>query len=163
MRSSLTHFLSRSERLSSALSRLTNSSLSPHVHVAPEIRNALNQGLPIVSLESAITSHGLPPEQAISVAKSLDTIIRAKGVVPAAIGLIDGIIKIGLEDREIQRLAESKSRENDNRKWKIGRRDIASAILKKVDGGTTVSATSFLSHLVGIETFVTGSAQQHAL
>lgn len=137
----------------SALERLRGSALASRVSISPEIQDALHRSQPVVSLESAITSHGLPFQQAVSVAKSLDSIIRQVGAIPAAIGLIDGVVKIGLSDAEIERLADQNSGVD---KWKVGRRDLAPALVRRVDGGTTVSATSFLSHLVGIETFVTG-------
>ena len=154
MRLSLKRLSTHSELVPAALSRLKNSPLSTYITVAPEVQDALHRGLPVVSLESAIISHGLPYQKAIGVAKSLDSIIRAQGVVPAAIGLIDGIIKIGLEAHEVERLADSSVAHRG--RWKVGRRDIAPALVKKVDGGTTVSATSFLSHIVGIDIFVTG-------
>ena len=144
-------------RKASLLSRLASSPLARYVSVSQEVQDALHRSQPVVSLETAITSHGLPYEKAISVAASLDAIIRKQGAVPAVIGLIDGIIKVGLSDAEIQRLAEPPAtKEAGERKWKVGKRDISPALVKGVDGGTTVSATSFLSHLVGIETFVTG-------
>lgn len=136
-----------------ALTRLRDSPLSRYIQISEEVKDALYRSLPVVSLETAITSHGLPYEQAISTAKSLDEIIRINGAVPAVIGLIDGKIKIGLNESEIERLANPESR---TKKWKVGKRDIAPAIVNKVDGGTTVSATSFLSHLAGIDVFVTG-------
>lgn len=136
-----------------AIARLRDSPLSRYITLSEEVKDALHRSLPVVSLETAITSHGLPFEQAISTAKSLDQIIRVNGAVPAVVGLIDGKIKIGLDESEIKRLADPESR---FKKWKVGKRDIAPAIVNKVDGGTTVSATSFLSHLAGIDVFVTG-------
>lgn len=133
----------------STLSRLAG--LSRYVSIAPEVQDALHRSLPVVSLETAITSHGLPYEQAISTASSLDSIIRRAGAVPAVVGLLDGKIKIGCSEQDVQRLASS-----EESKWKVGRRDIAPALVHKVNGGTTVSATSFLSHLAGINVFVTG-------
>lgn len=140
-------------RTPSALTRLHDSPLSRYVTISEEVKDALHRSLPVVSLETAITSHGLPYEQAVSTAKSLDEIIRVSGAVPAVVGLIDGKIKIGLDGSEIARLADPESKV---KKWKVGKRDIAPAIVHKVDGGTTVSATSFLSHLAGIDVFVTG-------
>jgi pseudouridine-5'-phosphate glycosidase len=144
-------------RKASPLSRLASTPLARYVSVSEEVQDARHRSQPIVSLETAITSHGLPYDKAITVAASLDAIIRKQGAVPAVIGLIDGIVKVGLSDAEIQRLAgPPATKEAAERKWKVGKRDISPALVKKVDGGTTVSATSFLSHLVGIETFVTG-------
>lgn len=122
------------------------------------MQDALHRNLPIVSLETAITSHGLPYNEALSTASSLESIIQKAGAVPATIGLIDGVVKVGLSEADIERLANPEKRWNDNGKWKVGRRDIAPAMTRKVDGGTTVSATSFLSALVGIDIFVTGWA-----
>lgn len=140
----------------STLARLRESSLRSRVEISPEVQDALHRSFPVVSLETAITSHGLPYEQAVSSAKSLNAIIRERGAVPAPIGIIDGVIKIGLRDEEVQRLAEPLPPTASRLKWKVGRRDIAPALVKRVDGGTTVSGTSFLSHLVGIDIFVTG-------
>lgn len=136
-----------------ALTRLRDSPLSRYITISEEVKDALYRSLPIVSLETAITSHGLPYEQATSTAKSLDEIIRINGAVPAVIGILDGKIKIGLDTNDVERLADPDSKVI---KWKVGKRDIAPAIVSKVDGGTTVSATSFLSHLAGIDVFVTG-------
>lgn len=141
-------------RSASALQQLKSSGLSQHVDISPEVADALHRKLPVVSLETAITTHGLPYGQAISVAKTLEDIIRQRGAVPATIGLIDGKVKIGLNEQEIERLANPDSQCRG--KWKVGRRDIAPALVHKVDGGTTVSATSFLSHMAGIDVFVTG-------
>jgi pseudouridine-5'-phosphate glycosidase/pseudouridine kinase len=149
---------SNAVRSSSILARLQsgNSALSRHIEISEEIRDALHRSQAIVSLETAITSHGLPYDQAISTANSLDNIIRKNGAVPAVIGILDGKIKIGLDTQDIQRLAASPATGSKREKWKVGRRDIVPAVVKKVDGGTTVSATSYLSNLVGIDVFVTG-------
>lgn len=137
----------------SALTRLRDSSLSRYITLSEEVQDALYRSLPVVSLETAITSHGLPYEQALSTAKSLDEIIRVNGAVPAVVGLIEGKVKIGLDEKEVERLAETNQ---SRKKWKVGKRDIVPALVAGVDGGTTVSATSFLSHLAGIDVFVTG-------
>lgn len=156
MRSSATRLLRATLATSSAnpLQRLAQSALRNKVIIAEEVADALHRGLPVVSLETAISSHGLPFEQAITSARDLEKIIRKRGAVPATIGLLDGVCKIGLTASDIERLANPET--NGREKWKVGRRDIAPAMLKRVDGGTTVSATSFLSNLVGIEVFVTG-------
>lgn len=155
MRASVRHCLRCSSTLRTprALTRLRESPLARYVTTSEEVQDALYRSLPVVSLETAITSHGLPYEQAISTASSLDDIIRVGGAVPAVIGIIEGKIKIGLNKTDIERLANQKG---DVQKWKVGKRDIAPALAAKVDGGTTVSATSFLSHLAGIDVFVTG-------
>lgn len=139
----------------SKLAKLRSTPLSRHIEISEEVQDALHRSQAVISLETAITTHGLPYEQAISTTKSLNDILRKGGAVPAVIGLIDGVIKIGLSDNEIERLADP-SAPSGREKWKVGKRDIAPALVKGVDGGTTVSATSFLSKLAGIDIFVTG-------
>lgn len=144
-----------SSSAASPLARLRSSPLSRHVKISEEVQDALHRGQPIVSLETAITSHGLPYDKAVHSADSLNKIIRGRGAVPAVIGLVDGVIKVGLSDAEVELLANPETSDPASN-WKVGRRDLAPALVKGVHGGTTVSATSFLSHLVGIDVFVTG-------
>lgn len=79
-------------------------------------------------------------------------IIRSTGAIPATIGMLSGQIHIGLTGKQIDRLAD----ESNPNKAKLSRRDIAPAIAKKTDGGTTIAGTMILAHLAGIKVFSTG-------
>ena len=115
-----------------------------------EVRNALTDGKPLVALESTIITHGMPFPQNLETALSVESIIREESVVPATIAILKGRIKIGLEQEELKELAE------DSEAIKVSRRDLASALVRQQNGGTTVSGTMICAHKAGIGVFVTG-------
>jgi pseudouridine-5'-phosphate glycosidase/pseudouridine kinase len=98
--------------------------------IHPEIQQALSERKPIVALETALVTHGLPYPQNLEVSLSLEDIVRTTGSVPATIGIVGGRIKVGLTKGELERLADKKGSPA-----KISRRDIAPAIAMKSDGG----------------------------
>jgi pseudouridylate synthase / pseudouridine kinase len=100
------------------------------VDVHPEVEDALARNHPVVSLETALVTHGLPYPQALSVPLELEEAVRSTGAVPATIGIIGGRVKIGLERHELDRLAQ-----RAEKPAKISRRDIGAAIASKADGG----------------------------
>ena len=115
-----------------------------------EVRDAFTDGKPIVALESTIMTHGMPFPQNLETAFSVESIIREESVVPATIAILKGRIKIGLEHEELKELAE------DSKAIKVSRRDLASALVRQQNGGTTVSGTMICAHKAGIRVFVTG-------
>ena len=115
-----------------------------------EVRDALTDGKPLVALESTIMTHGMPFPENLETALSVESIIREESVVPATIAILKGRIKIGLEHEELKELAE------DSEAIKVSRRDLASALVRQQNGGTTVSGTMICAHKVGIRVFVTG-------
>jgi pseudouridine-5'-phosphate glycosidase len=122
----------------------------PHIQLATEVARAINIGLPIVALESTVITHGLPKPQNINLARDMEKTIREFGATPATIALLDGKIRIGLTDPELVRLADSDS------SLKVSHRDFATAITKKVNGGTTVAGTMLAANMAGIKVFATG-------
>ena len=114
------------------------------------IRHALRSSLPVVALESTVITHGLPRPKNLELARDMERMIREKGATPATIAVIEGMVRIGLSESELERLA------NEDHPRKISRRDFATAIVKKEYGGTTVAATMFAAHQVGIQVFATG-------
>ncbi|MBL8088796.1 MAG: pseudouridine-5'-phosphate glycosidase [Anaerolineales bacterium] len=122
----------------------------PHIQLSTEVARAINIGLPIVALESTVITHGLPKPQNINLARDMEKTIRDFGATPATIALLDGKIRIGLTDPELVRLADSDS------SLKVSHRDFATAITKKVNGGTTVAGTMLAANMAGIKVFATG-------
>jgi len=114
------------------------------------VKEAKKSGKPIVALESTIISHGMPYPQNVQTAKEVEEIIRENGAVPATIAIIDGIIRIGLNDEELEFLGKSDDIA------KTSRRDIPYLIAAKKHGATTVSATMICAQLADIHVFVTG-------
>lgn len=115
-----------------------------------EVAHALENKLPIVALETTIISHGMPYPQNIEMAKKVEQIIRDNGAVPATIGIMDGKIKIGLNDQELEEFATNKSVE------KVSRRDFPYVLATGKIGATTVAGTMIAAELAGIEMFATG-------
>jgi len=115
-----------------------------------EVLEAKKNNKAIVALESTIISHGMPYPQNVETAKEVEDIIRKNGAVPATIAIIEGKIKIGLSEDEIEFLAKSNDIE------KASRRDLPYLIANKKNGATTVAATMICAELAGIEVFVTG-------
>lgn len=115
------------------------------LRISQEVRQALFEKRPVVSLESTIISHGLPYPQNIEMAKSVEQVLRDNGVVPATCAFIDGVPHVGLDNFEQLRNAV-----------KVSRRDIGYVMANKLNGGTTIALTMILSHLAGIKVFATG-------
>jgi len=78
--------------------------------------------------------------------------VRDSGATPATVALLDGKIRIGLSDKELVRLSDAEA----DSILKVSHRDFATAILKKMNGGTTVAGTMFVAHMAGIKVFATG-------
>ena len=117
---------------------------------APEVKAALEQKLPVVALESTIITHGMPWPDNLSMAQNVEQIVRENGAVPATIALLDGRIKIGLSQPELEQLAQSKN------VLKLSRADLAACLVQKNTGATTVAATMIAASLAGISVFATG-------
>ncbi|TKI57751.1 pseudouridine-5'-phosphate glycosidase [Brevibacillus antibioticus] len=115
-----------------------------------EVRHALENNLPVVALETTIISHGMPYPQNIEMAKEVEQIIRDNGAVPATIGIMDGKIKIGLTDSELEEFATNKN------VAKVSRRDFAYILASGKIGATTVAATMIAAEMAGIHMFATG-------
>lgn len=115
-----------------------------------EVREALAQGKPVVALETTIISHGMPYPQNIEMARKVEQIIREQGAVPATIGIMEGKIKIGLNEQELEAFATTKHVE------KVSRRDFPYILSSGKIGATTVAATMIGAALAGIEVFATG-------
>jgi len=118
--------------------------------IAPEVQDALRRGKPVVALESAIITHGMPYPVNMELAQQLEEIVRKGGAVPATTALVSGKIRVGLSQPELEMLARAK--------WvkKIGPRDIPVAVAMGFSGGTTVAASLCIADAAGIKVFVTG-------
>ena len=120
------------------------------INFSAEVSAAKQAGKPIVALESTIISHGLPRPRNLEVALEVEAIVREVGAVPATIALIDGVVHVGLESHELDRIA------NDDGVMKASTRDLAVIEATKKSAATTVAATAHIAHLAGISVFATG-------
>jgi pseudouridine-5'-phosphate glycosidase len=115
-----------------------------------DVKEALEEGRPVVALESTLISHGFPYPENLEVAGEMEEIIRGYGVVPATIAIIKGEIKVGLTRGELEFMATSKDI------LKASRRDLAVIMAKGLNGATTVAATMMVAERAGIKVFATG-------
>lgn len=120
------------------------------IDVAPAVAEAVAAGKPVVALESTIFTHGLPRPRNYEVALEGEELIRAMGAVPATIGVYHGKPTVGLTESQIKELSE------DDDVLKAGIRELGLGAVNKKNAGTTIAATSFLSHRAGIKVFATG-------
>ena len=118
--------------------------------VSDEVRVALRERRPVVALESTIIAHGLPRPRNLAAAREFEEILRARGVTPATIAVIDGMPRIGLDEKGVRRIAE------DEGMFKASVRDLPILAAKGASGATTVAATAYLASLAGVRVFATG-------
>lgn len=115
-----------------------------------DVARALRSDLPVVALESAVITHGLPRPENLLLAQALEQEIRDQDVTPATIALMDGRVHIGITPDQLERLA------GEDGARKIGRRDFGIALARKENGGTTVAGTLIAARSAGIRVFATG-------
>ena len=120
------------------------------VKISDEVRDAVDEGSPVVALESTIISHGMPYPQNVDMACTVEQIVRKHGAVPATIAVLDGVCRVGLDADEIDRLAAQPD------VHKATTRDLPWLTATRRTGATTVAATMHLAALSGIRIFATG-------
>lgn len=118
--------------------------------IAPEVQHALNQGHPVVALESTIITHGMPHPENVETAQGVEAVVRDNGATPATIAIIGGRVKIGLSATELDWLGTARN------VLKLSRSDLPYAVSSRSHGSTTVAATMICAHLAGIRVFATG-------
>jgi pseudouridine-5'-phosphate glycosidase len=121
-----------------------------YLEIAPEVREAVRSGAPVVALESSVIAAGLPAPHNLAAARACEAAVRAEGAVPATIAIVNGKIRVGLDDAALSRLASAGAVE------KASRRDLAYLLGTGRDGATTVAGTLVAARLAGIDVFATG-------
>ena len=125
--------------------------LAKYLDIAPEVKSALENGKPVVALESTIISHGMPYPQNVNTARNVEKLIRKEGAVPATIAIIGGKFKVGLSEQEIEYFGKK-----GTKIAKASRRDLPLLAAMKQDGATTVASTMIIAAMAGIKIFATG-------
>ena len=114
--------------------------LNPYLDIAPEVQHALQNGVPVVALESTIISHGMPYPQNVQTALMVEAEVRAHGAVPATIAIVNGRLKAGLSEADIEQLGRS-----GRDVVKVSRRDVPFIVAAGATGATTVASTMIIA------------------
>jgi pseudouridylate synthase len=120
------------------------------MQMTAEVERALIRSEPVVALESSVIAQGLPPEIGPDVAKEAQERVRAAGALPATIAVLDGAVRVGLNDAAIERLV------HDDDVRKVGGRDLATCAVSGQSGATTVAGTLAVCAMAGIHFMATG-------
>jgi pseudouridine-5'-phosphate glycosidase len=121
-----------------------------NLDLSPEVAAALNEGRPVVALESTVIAHGLPRPLNLEVAHRLEEIVRAEGATPATIAILDGKFCVGLSAAQLEHIA------NSGNVKKISCRDLPIAVARGWDGATTVASTIWIASRARLGVFATG-------
>lgn len=125
--------------------------MKDYLVVSKEVQEALNEGKPVVALESTIISHGMPYPKNVETALNVEKLVRDNGAIPATIAIIKGKLTVGISPEEIDYLGKKGLAVT-----KASRRDIPILVARGEDGATTVAATMIIANLAGIKIFATG-------
>jgi pseudouridylate synthase len=119
--------------------------------LSDEVQKAQDEGSAIVALESTIIAHGMPYPQNAAMAKTVEETIRSTGATPATIAIIDGVLRVGLNESELEKFAKTGPAIP-----KVSTRDMPIIVARKMTGATTVSSTMRIAEMAGIHVFATG-------
>jgi len=121
------------------------------VEFSAEVAAALQDRAPVVALETTLVSHGFPGRQGVEVALAAEQRVRDAGAVPATVGIVDGVLRAGLTEAELDRFAAAAEPAR-----KAGARDLAACVVQGALGATTVGGTLAVCRLAGIAFMATG-------
>ena len=124
--------------------------LEQYIEIKEEVKKVLDENKAVVALESTIIAHGMPYPKNVETALEVEKIIRDRRAVPATIAVLDGKIKVGLSEEEIEYLGKAEDI------YKVSRRDLPFIVSKGLNGATTVASTMIIAKMAGIKVFVTG-------
>ena len=124
---------------------------NPFLSMSPRVKAALEEGRPVIALESTIISHGMPYPQNVETALRCENTARENGAEPATVAIIGGKLCAGLTEAQIENLGKEGTKVT-----KASRRDLPLLCASHSDGATTVAATMIIAAMAGIRVFATG-------
>ncbi len=121
------------------------------IKLTDEIKSAIAQAKPVVALESTIIAHGMPFPQNLEMAREVEAVVRENGAIPATIAVVDGELRAGLSNSELEHFAKT-----GPTIIKVSTRDLPYVMARKLTGATTVASTMRLAAMAGVRVFATG-------
>lgn len=113
----------------------------------PEVEHALQQGQPVVALESNVIAHGLNYPDNVDTALKVEAAVRASGAIPATLAIDNGKMLIGMTPAQIEAFA------TEQNIAKVSSRDLPVILAQKKKGATSVAASLVIAELAGIPFF----------
>jgi pseudouridine-5'-phosphate glycosidase len=118
------------------------------IQLAREVANAIGHRQPVVALETTLIAHGFPAGDGLAVGLEAERRVRESGAVPATVGVLDGAVRVGLSEAELERFTPEVR--------KVGPRDLAACAVQGAVGATTVGGTLAACRVAGIGFMATG-------
>jgi pseudouridylate synthase len=118
------------------------------IRLSDDVRDALDEGRPVVALETTIVALGFPAPDGVEVGLEMEDAVRQAGATPATIGVLGGQIRVGLRNDELAQF--------DSSARKLGPRDLAACAVAGDLGATTVGGVLTIARVVGIRFLGTG-------
>ena len=118
------------------------------IELAREVADALRRREPVVALETTLVAHGFPAGDGLAVGLEAERRVRESGAVPATVGVLDGAVRVGLSETELERFTPEAR--------KVGPRDLAACAVQGAVGATTVGGTLAACRVAGIGFMATG-------
>jgi pseudouridine-5'-phosphate glycosidase len=125
------------------------------IQISDDVKCALDDGLPVVALESTVIAHGLPLPLNLETALACEEAARRNRVTPATVGIVDGVPTIGLTEDEISQFSTGEGPDGSPIE-KVGLNNLSAVMLKRGWGATTVASTVRLANAAGVRVFSTG-------
>src|SRR4051794_11360086 len=120
------------------------------MRLSTEVEQALIRGRAVVALETSLVAHGLPAPHGVETALRCEERVRAAGAVPATIAVLDGAVRVGIDEADLERLGSSEGVR------KVTPRDLATTAVGGGLGATTVGGTLAVCRIAGIHFMATG-------
>jgi len=118
------------------------------IEISREVTDALGRRGAVVALETTLVAHGFPPGEGVAVGREAERLVREAGATPATIGILEGSVRIGLSEAELERFTGEAR--------KVGPRDLAACVVQGAVGATTVGGTLAACRAAGIGFMATG-------
>lgn len=120
--------------------------MNKYIDYSKEVKEALDNNKPVVAIETGGTFAGIPYPENVETAKRVMDEVRKNGAVPAYISIMDGKIKVGMNDLELDDYGQRRGK-----MAKASRREIPLILAKGEYGVMTLAATMVIADITGIQ------------
>lgn len=119
--------------------------MEQYIEYSDEVLKALRNKKPVIAIETGGTFAGIPYPENVETAKRVCEKVREAGAVPAYISIMNGKIKVGMTDAELDDYGQRRGT-----MAKASRREIPLILAKGEYGVMTLAATMVVADIVNI-------------